>query len=282
MRAHRSSVVFLAWALSAMVADSSEGRIPVFEPGTITQPGRYMLVRNVGVFNTASQIIIAANDVDLDLNGFTLAGTIPLRATNVRGVTVHGGSIQAAEQAIMMFNVSDLALRRLVVESWDDCAVTLSTIDRGVVSEMRILSHETGALCVTGSTAVAIEGNQTSAHSFNVECAGCRIAENLAGGGMFVSGSANLVEGNVCRGAPFADGLRIAGSWNQVVGNLLVGNGGIGLRFEDSAAGNVFRGNTARGNAGGWASTCPPGNTDFCDLGLGNSSLGDNFLPGLQ
>jgi len=282
MRFRRSSVVLLAWALGVAVAVSSEGRIAVFEPGTITQPGRYVLVRNVGVFNTASQIIIAANDVDLDLNGFTLAGTIPLRATNVRGVTVHDGSIQAAEQAIMFFNVSELALRRLVIESWDDCAVTLSTIDRGAVSETRILSHETGALCVTGSTAIEIERNQTSAAGVQVECAGCRVAENLAGGGMFVAGSANLVEGNVCRGAPLADGLQIAGSWNQVIGNLLVGNGGFGLRFEDTATGNVFRGNTARGNAGGRASTCPPGNTDFCDLGSGNSSLGDNFLPGLQ
>jgi len=54
--------------------------------------------------------------------------------------------------------------------------------------------------------------------------------------------------------------------------------------------GCTYRGNTARGNAGGPA-LCPgfPATTDFCDAGAGNVSpfnqpptlAGDNLMPGL-
>ena len=45
---------------------------------------------------------------------------------------------------------------------------------------------------------------------------------------------------------------------------------GNGLHFDTNANNNVYRGNTSRGNTV----------SDFVDSGTGNSSHGDNYMPG--
>jgi hypothetical protein len=52
-----------------------EPRIPISSaPYTISQPGSYYLTANISVTN-GSAITITANQVTLDLNGFTLSST---------------------------------------------------------------------------------------------------------------------------------------------------------------------------------------------------------------
>src|SRR5262249_6913940 len=53
---------------------ANEGRIPVFAPGALTAPGRYQVTGNLAV-GGGSVLTIASDDVDLDLNGFTLSST---------------------------------------------------------------------------------------------------------------------------------------------------------------------------------------------------------------
>jgi parallel beta-helix repeat protein len=57
--------------------------------------------------------------------------------------------------------------------------------------------------------------------------------------------------------------------YNHIEANVLTGNSN-GLEFDSNANNNVYRGNTSRGNTV----------SDFVDSGTGNSSHGDNYMPG--
>src|SRR5262245_27053413 len=65
-------LVFLAAASPSIRAD--EGRIPIFQPTTITSSGSYVLTRDITVAS-GNVITIQASDVTLDLNGKTLQNT---------------------------------------------------------------------------------------------------------------------------------------------------------------------------------------------------------------
>ena len=59
-----------------------EPRTPISSaPFTISVPGSYYLTTNVTV-SAGDAIIIAANNVTLDLNGFTISSTRPVAATD--------------------------------------------------------------------------------------------------------------------------------------------------------------------------------------------------------
>jgi len=64
-----------------------EPRTPISSvPFTISASGSYYLTGNVTITSTVNGITIAANDVQLDLNGFTITGT----TGNVAGIIVSG------------------------------------------------------------------------------------------------------------------------------------------------------------------------------------------------
>src|SRR5437867_4844935 len=63
-------LAFVGLVGSGIWAD--EGRIPIFQPTTITQPGHYVLTRDIS--NGAGDgILIRASTVTLDLNGHTIS-----------------------------------------------------------------------------------------------------------------------------------------------------------------------------------------------------------------
>jgi hypothetical protein len=233
-RAILGAVAALTLATGALSA--GEGRIPIHAATTIASPGRYILTRDIGDF-TATTITISASDVDLDLNGFTVTGLDPaISAQNVRGVTIHDGSIVSYEDGVILTNVNDFALRRLIVQSFEDCG--LSASGTGGVIQENVIQASVYGICLSGS--------------------GVRVAQN------------------VVRGAAI-DGVVVYGARNHIEGNLATANGGCGLHFANGSSSNVYRSNTARGNAA--APCCLGGTTDFCDQGTGNSSNGDNFMP---
>src|SRR5438034_320997 len=65
-------LVLAALAAGPLIAD--EGRIPVFAPTVITQPGYYVLTRDISV-SGGHVITIQANNVTLDLNGRTIVSS---------------------------------------------------------------------------------------------------------------------------------------------------------------------------------------------------------------
>src|SRR5882672_8519699 len=68
IRAWSLALAVLSWP--AALAD--EGRIPIFAPTTITDPGHYVVTRDFTAPGVA--ITITANNVTLDLNGHTITG----------------------------------------------------------------------------------------------------------------------------------------------------------------------------------------------------------------
>jgi len=218
--------VFLgALAALAVVTASphaAEGRIPIHSVTTITSPGHYILTRNIGDF-TATAITIAASDVDLDLNGFTVTGLDPaISAQNVRGVTIHDGSVVAYEDGVILTDVNDFELRRLVVQSLEDCALSVSGTG-GVVQENRIQATLYG-ICVSGS--------------------GVRVAHNVIRGAgidaIVVYGDRNYLDGNLLTANGV--GLHFAtGSWqNAYRANMARGNAS--ADFWDQGTGNSSNG----------------------------------------
>ena len=62
----------------------AEGRIPVFLDGTIIgADGRYIVTRNIVSGGAGPVITIAASNVDLDLNGFTLTGAAGITVIDI-------------------------------------------------------------------------------------------------------------------------------------------------------------------------------------------------------
>src|SRR5262249_8999659 len=86
--------------------DQVEARTPVdatHTPGTassvfvISQPGSYYLTGNLTGLPAENGIVISANNVTLDLNGFAIIGTASMAgvmASNVQNITVRNGVVR--------------------------------------------------------------------------------------------------------------------------------------------------------------------------------------------
>lgn len=95
----RTLVVALAVAgLAALPATAAEGRKPIWMNNTtIATSGKYVVTRNLNAVGTGLPVIdIVAPNVDIDLNGFVLAGdpgSPVIRANLVDNVTVRNGTL---------------------------------------------------------------------------------------------------------------------------------------------------------------------------------------------
>ena len=96
---------------------------------------------------------------------------------------------------------------------------------------------------------------------------GDNVIFECADSGMYLGGYGNLIRDNTVRDC-LSDGIRVLwGSSNQIEDNVLSAND-YGLRL--GCSNSVYRGNTARDNS----------TADFSDSGTGNTSHGDNYMPG--
>jgi len=276
----RAGVSVLLLGVATTLGNAAEGRIPIWRPTVITQPGSYIVTRNIGTTACGSSdpisIDIQSDDVDVDLNGFTLyCGEPVIRVTGGSRVTIRDGQVVGYEDGLAATNTRSLALLRLKIQSNEDVAVNLSNVNQGVVEAVRLYFAGSG-LIVTGSN-VDIRHNEIlglsgSGTGISANCAGCRLSGNsLSDSHIVVAGSGNLVSDNVVSGG--FEGLRVDGNRNHIEGNVLTDNSSFGLRLTGSN--NVYRRNTAQGNAGAGCGA----NVDFCDSGASNRSANDNFMP---
>ena len=95
----RFSIITLALVVT-LPALAAEGRTPVFLDGTIIgADGRYVLTRNIVSGGVGPVISIAASDVDLDLNGFTIFGSAGVASIEIppgpvaQDIKIHNGTI---------------------------------------------------------------------------------------------------------------------------------------------------------------------------------------------
>lgn len=261
---------FLALLL-ATPALSSDGAAPLWQPTTITQPGKYRVTRDItSVTNPA--IEIQADDVQIDLNGFTIRGGIRGFGT----VTIENGTVIGSVG--ITSDLGTAAIRKLVVKNGGIWVV--DNTERAVV-ENNVIHDATNGIEIEAVAAIIrnnIIHRPTQAGIHIEECLACDIVGNVVtfseGVGISAINGVSRVSQNSVTGCA-GNGIEV-GNTSHVEGNVAVGNQGFGIQLGSSQA--VYRGNTARGNNG---SGCPrPTGADFCDRGTGNTSHGDNYMPG--
>jgi hypothetical protein len=163
-------------------------------PATLSRPGRYKLSGNLAVPPNINGINITANDVSIDLNGFTIlsatAGSgIGISApTESNRIRIANGSITGFSYGFLNLGIGD------------------------IVEDMRIVGNSTGIRIETGRIRNSTITNN-SAHG--ILCHGCLIEQNIIAG----NGSVGIYDDTAGGGL--------------VLGNIIAGNGNYGLISPD-------------------------------------------------
>ncbi len=283
----RVALLGLMWALALSSAVAADGATPVWEPTTISTPGKYVLTRNIS--DTLNPVIsITADNVTLDLNGFQISGDANAFAADVvlvsgNGVTVTNGTILGGGAAVRVSaSATQFALSNLVLGGGRTGVGTAAGSALGLVEGNRI-EDVTDGISGTGS-ALQIRRNVVSADGKGIfldGCNSCLVSENTIRDASDVAisvvlGGGNLILNNTASGS--GTGIRVGqGGYHHLEGNVMSGNTAYGVHLRDTSFDNVYRRNTARNNGGSGCTGVST--TDFCDEGTGNTSQGDNYLP---
>jgi parallel beta-helix repeat protein len=236
----------LAALLLPMAAMAGEGRTPIWEPTIITDPGRYVVTRNIS--SGGPVISIAADGVDIDLNGFVLeapGAPAVIESSGHSQISIHDGTVRsavdnifiefgknvviedvhnnfAAGTAILLSGVTDFALRRNQISDAFGAGISVdpfgvAPFTTGVMSDNLIERAGIGIGVESGSS-VTLERN--------------RIYATSTGHGIRVGGSsAVLLTENTVRETA-AHGIWLEGSTGCKLHNNLVSLAGfIGIEI---------------------------------------------------
>ncbi len=245
----RALVCLMMFSAPAMIR-ADEGRIPLYQQGTIAQPGYYILTRDITAA-TGDGITIQANDVTLDLNGHTLTtsgsmnygvivsdGYTRTRIRNGRIVSVlsaifsnpttanagvvEGVRAESGDLTIWFRNANQVEIR--------SCTIIPSTNAYGI---------SVGTLPNNGSVVARIVGNM--------------ISTSGTGGGISLTNPfGGEVRNNVIRASGSADGISMSQSGTvsplgdvAIEGNIITG-GFNGISSGTNVQGNVIRVNVVK------------------------------------
>jgi parallel beta-helix repeat protein len=270
-----------ARALAGGVTASDTAGFPV----TLDTARSYILTGNLSVSNAADHgIEITANDVTVDLNGFTVSGTTTCTGTGstlscspsspTDGVGVFGSPFGSPPARTAVKNGVVRGFSAGGVRLGDECQVTgLRTVQNGGAG-------------ITVDTACRVSGNVVSNNEFGGISATLttEISNNTASGndGFGISsGTAGLVNGNTVR-LNDADGI-FGGTGSSIQNNASSSNtfNGISCAFSCSVHANLSTSNTLFGlslgastgytsnvidaNTGGTVSSGVDGGDNVCD-----------------
>jgi hypothetical protein len=190
----------------ALKGGITPGHSPGF-PITISVSGSYRLVGNLSVDPPSSAIVIAADNVTIDLNGFTIA---PLRAGSAKsfdaitdqgasrtGIVVRDGVISDFGTGIQLYASQQVTIAGLRASRMDSIGINVGTSSTVSGNHSYLNRHGiiTGAQAIVSRNVVygnagdgiltlqaaIIEGNSSSRNSFNgIVCSGgaCSINSN--------------------------------------------------------------------------------------------------------
>src|SRR5262249_53428925 len=113
-----------AQAALAQPIDAQAAARPLDHPTRITRSGAYVLRRNIGSEGPGAAITIAASDVSLNLNGFSVLGPggkqgIGVLVDGVMNVRVHNGHISAFGFGVQVVGSGDVRLEGLQIRGED-------------------------------------------------------------------------------------------------------------------------------------------------------------------
>jgi len=264
MNPRQLAVLVVLLAASGPGALAAEGRIPVYQPTTISSPGDYILTRDIDVGSSGVSVITITTDgVNLDLNGKTIAsdgGTdlilIQYGTPAVRGVTIRNGTITGGFTAVY---AHPSGTNRVTLENLNISNTAASGVELQYMRALRISGctfHATGASAIyaegiTSAFPAIIEDNIiTEAEGSGIRIADLRsavIRNNVIDGfgtdganhhGIYLTGDAayppggNLLADNtVRRGASSNAGIYIDAEThdNILERNNVSANGGHGM-----------------------------------------------------
>src|SRR5262245_29639075 len=149
----------LATALGAAGLRADEGRIPIFQPTTITQPGHDLLTRDLVITSAnAPGILIQAHNVTVDLNGRTINGpsarnNLVQIADGFRDITVRNGRLSGGNNGVLYFSTTNrtrITLERLEIAGTAGHAIGIQDAEHVDVISCRILNPQGAGITVSG------------------------------------------------------------------------------------------------------------------------------------
>jgi len=282
-----SLVVAMSSAFSAVAKD---GRIPipfsspVVTPITITQPGSYVLTRNIGT--TGMGAIIDVNipgpipgDVDIDLNGFILDNSgngmqnvvqVSLPPGVVREVKIHDGVINGGARGIEVRGGGGSVARKVVIHDVQisgtlSDAIWIENVSNAVVKDCVIVEAGGAAIGVVGAMLpqqAVIEGNVISnsgrgvllTSSATLKVVNNAISNITIGRAIDLTGCLScVVADNTIRSANGGgqDCVRLnACSGSRIADNVVFSCGDHGIRLDSNSHDNLVLRNTVRSVVG--------------------------------
>ncbi len=212
-------------------------------PVTITHPGSYRLSGNLTVTDPSTTAIqITADDVTLDLNGFTISGPNTCTATPTHCVYSGGGIGVMAIGETGQVSPANVRVMNGVVRGMGGHGIRM--LGDGTVVERVVSLQNGGPGIVVGEGSVIDSVAKLSASGAAIVgliVRGCTSANNIFG--IFVRpggvGSGNTAIANAVTG--------IVATNATITGNTAFNNGSHGI---DATCPGVLADNTAQGNAG--------------------------------
>ena len=243
-------VVTLALFFVWMPEAASAAPTPIAScPAVISAPGTYRLDVDCMVGSSAGYAIsIAANNVNLNLDGHVLAGPISTSADcglDVLGIEINGSNVTINNGVLIRFR---LGIRAFFGQGHNMSNLTVMGNCGGIQ-----LFHSNKNV-IAGSS---LSGNYNSGVQF-VNANGNRLSNSLVnnngsvtlGGnhGIFLeNSSSNVINGNEVSANRNARGIRlISSNDNEIRNNTIIGNSEEGIRIDDDGSNrNVMRANRA-------------------------------------
>lgn len=276
------TLVVLLFVASVMPIQAAEGRIPIFEPvvfdGNLSSiSGKYVVTRDITSTGTGPPIVFigtGAEEVDIDLNGFTVTGgsasTLVISVTELGRFTCRNGSLRAVftdfdQNALRVFGSG--TAHRVIIEDINAtgggilvAGATTFALRRNIIDTSKYairispstLANATGTIednISLGATIGAIFIDALGAGILPMQ--GVRVVNNQADSGIIWADTVDglLLEGNSLNGGRGVSinnctGCRVL---NNAVNNNQTSPLGFGFRFFDTNH-CLVEGNVASGN----------------------------------
>lgn len=260
--------------------DQIEARTPISSaPFTISNPGSYYLTTNVNV-TTGNAIIIAADNVTLNLNGFTISSTAPsatgtaiLLNSSLHDITIANGHIRGGVTDsggvysglgfaygiyYGLFPPVNVLVSHVTVSACLNHGIYLNIADSSTVVESCVV-RTVGSFGIYASTIKQSSATDCGGNAiYGDEVSNCHGQSSGTGDGVYASGSAEACYGNSSSGS----GIYSVGSAHNCYGNSS-GNYGVSA----AAAQNCYGSSSSYIGVGATtAQNC-----------YGNSSTGDGL-----
>lgn len=264
MKLGLSIVVLLAATIAATIVIPAASAAPLPACGDVVTQN---VTLTKSLKNCASGLVVGADNVTIDLNGYTIKGLgtaagVGIDAADHTGITVKNGKITDFAEGIKLFNVSnstieDIVVRRTVtgirVARTDNGSDSNQILDNKVVESVDgIVLFGTAFSRVAGNTLADLSGTGIfcrDTFAGDVEIDGNRSVRNLIGIRLFFCGAS--VTDNVANDND-AEGIFRTRSNGPTLGNVANDNVGTGISLDDSAGsivGNVTNRNSGHGLA---------------------------------